>query len=202
MKVSKNAMGAPIFAVLAVCLAMSACSTQEPEPQGVALSSQQLENYTIAYNVAKDEGLSDKGTLNVIMAMAAESNGLNLANDGSHPGLKDDQYPEAISESIEHPQSDGIPSEYGYHHNGDYGSMGVLQQQFPWWGDVDDLMDVEVSVRAFINQMSRFDYENMPSGKAIQMVQRSYDPTGQNYENKKQVAEEIINIIEMEKASE
>lgn len=202
MKSFKNAVGTPIFAVLAVCLAMSACSTQEPEPQGVSLSSQQLENYTIAYDVAKDEGLSDKGTLNVIMAMAAESNGLNLANDGSHPGLKYDQDPKAISKSIEHPQSDGVPSEYGYHHNGDYGSMGVLQQQFPWWGDVDDLMDVEVSVRTFINQMSRFDYEDMPSGKAIQMVQRSYDPTGQNYENKKQVAEEIINIIEMEKASE
>lgn len=202
MRIFDNVVGTFIVTMLATIVALSACSTQETEPNGVALSNEQLENYTIAYDVAKDEGLSDKGTLNVIMAMAAESDGLNLANDGSHPKLKDDQDPEAIKKSIDHPQSDGLPSEYGYKHNGDYGSMGVLQQQFPWWGEVDDLMDVETSVRIFINKMRSFDYEDMPSGKVIQMVQRSHDPTGQNYEDKKQVAREIINIIEMEKASE
>lgn len=162
-------------------------------------TKRQLENYTVAYNTAVDEGLTEKGILNVMMVITTESRGWNLANDGSHPGLKGDQDPAALRESLDHPQSDGLPSEHGYGHGGDHGSVGIMQQQFPWWGTIEQLMDREFATRKFITEMKKVDYENMPSGQAIQSVQRSFDPTGSNYTREEGVARSIMEAIEKDR---
>lgn len=162
-------------------------------------SKRQIENYTVAYNAAVDEGLTEKGILNVMMVITTESRGWNLANDGSHSGLKGDQDPAALRESLDHPQSDGLPSDHGYGHGGDHGSVGIMQQQFPWWGTVDQLMDRDFATRKFIEEMKKFDYDSMPSGEAIQKVQRSFDPTGSNYTREEGVARSIMEAIEKDR---
>lgn len=159
-------------------------------------TNRQIENYTVAYNAAVDEGLTEKGILNVMMVITTESRGWNLANDGSDSRLKSDQDPAALRESMSHPQSDGLPSEHGYGHGGDHGSVGIMQQQFPWWGTVEQLMDRDFATRKFIEEMKKFDYDSMPSGEAIQKVQKSFDPTGSNYTREEPVARAIMEEIE------
>lgn len=147
------------------------------------LSQRQLENAKHVLNATKKAGLSQKATEDVFTAVWVESHFWNLANDGSglQGALKEDQDPEELKKSMEHPESDGLPSDHGYGHGGDHGSVGLLQQQFPWWGTVDELMTQEIAVQKFIEKYQSLDVEGMESAMAIQEVQASAFGDGSNY---------------------
>lgn len=147
------------------------------------LSQRQLENAKHVLNATKKAGLSQKATEDVFTAVWVESHFWNLANDGSglQGALKEDQDPEELKKSMEHPESDGLPSDHGYGHGGDHGSVGLLQQQFPWWGTVDELMTQEIAVQKFIEKYQSLDVEGMESAMAIQKVQASAFGDGSNY---------------------
>lgn len=166
---------------------------------GVAnLSKRQLENFTVAYNRAKKEGLSEKGVLSVVTVVLTETNGWNFANDGSggQGALGDDQDPAELRKSMDHPQSDGLPSDHGLGHGGDHGSVGIIQQQFPWWGTIDELMDRSTAAYKFIEKFKDTDYENQSIGLTVQSVQRSFDASGSNYERVVPTAKEIMKKIQ------
>lgn len=171
--------------------------TDDGGDAGVAgLTKRQLENYTVAYNTAKEEGLTEKGILSVIVVVTTETKGWNYANDGSSSGLKPDQNPEELKKSMDHPESDGLPSDHGLGHGGDHGSVGIIQQQFPWWGTIDELMSRETATKKFIEKLVETDYENQTVGESVQSVQKSFDPSGSNYEREVPVAKAIIKKIE------
>lgn len=161
------------------------------------LSERQLEAFSIALEAARDEGLSEKSQKDVILAVWVESKGWNLANDGSgsQGALKADQDPEEIRSSMDHPESDGLPSDHGYGHGGDHGSVGILQQQVPWWGTVDELMDRYTATLKFIEKYKEKGVADLPPGRAIQTVQASAFADGDNYQSNLPTAEAIYEAI-------
>lgn len=185
----------------------SSRSTDSPErlypPDGggdsgvLDLSERQLEAFSIAVEAARDEGLSEKSQIDVVLAVYVESKGWNLANDGSgsQGALKSDQDPEEIRSSMDHPESDGLPSDHGYGHGGDHGSVGIFQQQVPWWGSVDELMDRYTATLKFIEKYKEKNVADMPPGRAIQTVQASAYADGDNYQSNLPTAEAIYEAI-------
>lgn len=161
------------------------------------LSERQLEAFSIAVEAARDEGLSEKSQIDVVLAVYVESKGWNLANDGSgaQGALKSDQDPEEIRSSMDHPESDGLPSDHGYGHGGDHGSVGIFQQQVPWWGSVDELMDRYTATLKFIEKYKEKNVADMPPGRAIQTVQASAYADGDNYQSNLPTAEAIYEAI-------
>lgn len=164
----------------------------------LTLSKRQMQNFKKVYNAAKAEGLSDKGMLINISTVYTESKGWNLANDGSHIGLKPDQNPAEIRKSMKHPQSDGLPSDHGMGHGGDHGSVGLYQQQVPWWGTVDELMIAENAVKSFNKKLKAFDYDSMTEWDAAQKVQGSFDASGGNYKKEINEAKAILEKLKSE----
>ncbi|MGH4000710.1 MAG: peptidoglycan DD-metalloendopeptidase family protein, partial [Pseudonocardiaceae bacterium] len=88
------------------------------------------------------------------------------ANDGEGSDLEPDQKGIEASLRLEH---DAVGT--------DHGSLGVFQQQWPWWGTMPELMDPATSARKFFAALGKVSgWEGLPVTVAAQRVQRSAFP--------------------------
>lgn len=103
----------------------------------------------------------------VALATGLQESGLkNYANDGSDPRLQGDQRGVVASMNLPH---DAV----GH----DHGSIGIMQQQFPWWGSVQELMTPAIAARKFYEALQKVSgWQNMPVTVAAQTVQGSAAP--------------------------
>ncbi len=99
--------------------------------------------------------------------MLQESRLRVYANDGLGADLTRDQY--GIGRSLRLPH-DAVGT--------DHGSLGVFQQQWPWWGPMATLMDPAASAGLFYSALARVPaWEILPVTVAAQSVQQSASPT-------------------------
>lgn len=110
-------------------------------------------------------GISDYGIVIALATVAQESNFQMWANDGTGR-LKADQG--GVVESLSYPH-DRVGN--------DHGSVGLFQQQFPWWGSLAQLMDPGESARIFYAKLVQVPgWEGLPVTVAAQKVQKSAFP--------------------------
>lgn len=171
-----------------VVVTMTSCdtrdeSTKPPAPQCQQLSDAQFRNASIAFGELQALGATDKEMEDAFIAAWTETEFVNYANSGSGKNgeLKKDQDGGAIAQSREHLLSDGLPSEAGMSHDGDHGSLGIFQQQFPWWGTIDELMNPATATRKFVEKYRETGGNDKPTPRAIQDVQQSAVADGSNY---------------------
>jgi hypothetical protein len=88
------------------------------------------------------------------------------------------------------PESENIP------HAGegsDHASVGPLQQQVPMWGTAADCMNPYTSAGKFLDHLTSFDWQSLPTGTAAQDVQVSAFPD--RYQAQEQLATAIVNQL-------
>lgn len=108
-----------------------------------------------------------------------ESSFRNLANDGSDPRLKPDQ--KGVGASLRYPH-DGV----GH----DHGSVNAFQQQWPWWGTMDELMNPPTAAAKFYDALMKVPgWQQLPVTVAAQRVQQSAYPSA--YADDEQAARRI-----------
>ncbi|MGV7686332.1 C40 family peptidase [Mycobacterium kansasii] len=102
----------------------------------------------------------------VAEATALTESGLkNYANDGTGK-LAGDQH--GIEASLQ------LPHDAVGH---DHGSLGIMQQQFPWWGTIQELMTPAIAARKFYEALLKVpNWQNLPVTVAAQAVQGSALP--------------------------
>ena len=119
----------------------------------------------------------------IVVALAAahqESRFLNYANDGRGTDLRPDQAGIASSQELPH-QAVGS----------DHGSLGVFQQQWPWWGSMSELMDPAASASKFYTRLVAVPgWASMSVTSAAQAVQHSAFPDA--YADDEAVAESLL----------
>jgi murein DD-endopeptidase MepM/ murein hydrolase activator NlpD/endonuclease/exonuclease/phosphatase family metal-dependent hydrolase len=77
----------------------------------------------------------------------------------------------------------------------DHGSLGIFQQQWPWWGTMRQLMDPTVSARLFYRALVRVPgWQRLPVTDAAQRVQHSAYPTA--YADDQALAERLLGHAE------
>ena len=102
------------------------------------LSEVQLRNAAAVVAVGKQMRIPRQGIVVALARRSQESRFLNYANDGRGGDLRPDQA--GIASSLELPhQAVGT----------DHGSLGVFQQQWPWWGSMSELMNPATSAAKF-----------------------------------------------------
>jgi endonuclease/exonuclease/phosphatase family metal-dependent hydrolase len=111
-------------------------------------------------------GMSDQGIVVALAVANQESDFTVYANDGRGGDLAPDQH--GISRSLHLPH-DAVGT--------DHGSLGVFQQQWPWWGSMEQLMDPAASARKFFEALVKVPgWESLPLTVAAQAVQGSAHP--------------------------
>ena len=74
----------------------------------------------------------------------------------------------------------GIEVSLGFHHDAvgrDHGSLGIFQQQWPWWGSMAELMDPTTSAGIFYDALQGVPgWKSLPVTVAAQTVQKSAYP--------------------------
>lgn len=153
-------------------------------PTGYTLSARQLEIAGIVINVGRSSGRSDRAILVALAVAAQESRFRNYANDGRGDDLKPDQ--RRIGRSMELPH-DAVGT--------DHGSLGVFQQQWPWWGTMRELMDPATAAEKFYAALDKvYGWERMSIGEAGQAVQRSAFPRA--YDDDVDLARKLLDSAE------
>lgn len=110
-------------------------------------------------------GFGEQGVV-VALSTALQESGLRmLANDGSGV-LEADQV--GVDRSLQYPH-DGVGN--------DHGSVNFFQQQFPWWGTLDELMNPQTAAVKFYEALRKVSgWEALPVTVAAQQVQSSAYP--------------------------
>ena len=170
----------------------------DPVAEVAGFKSNQIMHAQEVVAVGKEMGVSEKGIFTALLVSREESNYTNMANNGAGDNgpLSADQQAANIGASMDHPFSEGLPSDHGYGHGGDHGSVGIFQQQVPWWGSVNELMNPRMAARKFYEALQAIEYENMDAALAAQKVQQSYDPSGENYRQHTQTVQTLYDQIE------
>ncbi|NKS56574.1 peptidoglycan DD-metalloendopeptidase family protein [Rhodococcus hoagii] len=116
--------------------------------------------------VGEAMGIPDQGVI-VALATASQESGFRMyANDGTDPRLQPDQ--KDVSRSLDFPH-DAVGR--------DHGSVNQFQQQYPWWGTLEELMDSATASRKFYDALQKVSgWESMPVTVAAQSVQSSQFP--------------------------
>ncbi len=111
-------------------------------------------------------GVPSQGIVIALAVASQESRFTNYANDGKGPDITVLQ--SGVSQSLDLPH-EAVGS--------DHGSVGIFQQQWPWWGDLQDLMDPATSADKFYAALLKVHgWQSMPVTAAAQEVQRSAYP--------------------------
>lgn len=130
------------------------------------LGPAQLDHAAAIIQTGRARGIPEQGMVIALATALQESRLRVYANDG----LGDDLAPE----------QEGIASSQDLPHEAvgtDHGSLGVFQQQWPWWGSLDDLMDPASSAGLFYDALDGIaGWEQLPVTVAAQRVQRSAYP--------------------------
>ncbi|QWC86571.1 M23 family metallopeptidase [Nocardioidaceae bacterium] len=110
--------------------------------------------------------LPDKAIVIALATASQESRFLNYANDGLGGDLT--YFRDGIAASLRLPH-EAVGT--------DHGSLGVFQQQWPYWGSMRELMDPAISARIFYRSLIEVPaWEQMPVTAAAQAVQVSAYP--------------------------
>ena len=141
-----------------------------PAPQGGTgaggLSPGQLAMASTIVAAGKGMGASEQDIVTALAVAHQESGLRNLANDGTDPRLEPDQ--KDVSRSLQLPH-DGVGR--------DHGSVNAFQQQYPWWGSLEELMTPTVAAQKFFAKLLALPgREAMPVTVAAQTVQQSAFP--------------------------
>ncbi|WP_380165631.1 C40 family peptidase [Jannaschia sp. R86511] len=137
-------------------------------PTGVdvgGLDDIQLGHAATIVRIGQERGLPGQAIRIALAVAAQESKFRNYANDGTGQ-LRPDQRDVSLSLAYPH---DAVGR--------DHGSVNVFQQQYPWWGDLDQLMNPEYAAGEFYDTLLTVTgWEQMPLTVAAQRVQRSAFP--------------------------
>ena len=131
------------------------------------LEGSQLRHAATVIAVGRRRGIPDRGIV-VALATALQESRLRVyANDGLGGDLAPDQ--RGIRASLRLPH-DAVGT--------DHGSLGIFQQQWPWWGSMRTLMDPAESAGLFYDALQDVaGWQSLPVTVAAQAVQRSAYPT-------------------------
>jgi murein DD-endopeptidase MepM/ murein hydrolase activator NlpD len=144
------------------------------------LSPAQTANATTIVAVGAQLRIPTQGVVVALAAAAQESRFLNYANDGLGGDLAASQAGVARSLQLPH---DAVGT--------DHGSVGVFQQQYPWWGTLEQLMDPAMAAHLFYDALLKVPgWESMPVTVAAQAVQRSAFPDA--YADDEPLARELV----------
>lgn len=151
---------------------------------GVAgLSQLQMSRAAAIIGEGRQMGIPDRGIIVALATASQESHFQVYANDGKGGDLKPDQAGIAASLNIPH---DAVGT--------DHGSLGVFQQQWPWWGTMQELMDPAMSAQKFYNALLQVpNWQNLPVTVAAQDVQSSAYPSA--YADDQPIAEQLLATI-------
>ena len=130
------------------------------------LTDDQLAHASAVIAEGRRRSVPDQGIV-IALATALQESGLRIyANDGLGGDLAADQ--QGISRSLDLPH-EAVGT--------DHGSLGIFQQQWPWWGDMSELTDPTRSAGLFYAALSQVpNWESLPVTVAAQAVQRSAYP--------------------------
>lgn len=145
-------------------------SADVPAAAGAAgaagLNAHQLANAAAVVAAGKGMGATPTDIVVALATAAHESMFRNLANDGTDSRLEPEQRGVSASLQISH---DGV----GH----DHGSVGVLQQQWPWWGTLAELMNPTIAAEKFYAKLLALpDRAGMSVTAAAQRIQASNTP--------------------------
>ncbi len=144
------------------------------------LTSAQLANAGTVVAVGRRLGVPRRGVLVALAVASQESRFTNYANDGRGGDLQFTQV--GIEQSLELPH-EAVGS--------DHGSVGMFQQQWPWWGSLRELMDPATSAEKFYLALGDVPgWQSMPVTVAAQRVQRSAYPDA--YADDEALAQELL----------
>lgn len=148
-----------------------------------SLTPMQMSRAAAVVQAGREMGIPDRGIV-VALATASQESGFKVyANDGKGGDLAADQKGIAASLNLPH---DAVGT--------DHGSLGVFQQQWPWWGSMSELMDPATSARKFYGALVQVPgWESLPVTVAAQRVQRSAYPDA--YADDQPLAEQLLEVI-------
>ena len=170
------------------------CSPSSPDvmlaanTSGSALSRTQLANAATIIAVGNQLGVPRQGLIVALAVASQESRFLNYANDGEGGDLQILQLGIGASLALPH-EAVGT----------DHGSLGVFQQQWPWWGTMEQLMDPAVAAEKFYTALLKVPgWERMSVTGAGQAVQNSAYPEA--YADDAALAERLLEDPDMASA--
>jgi len=133
---------------------------------GDRLDEDQLANAAVIVSVGNRLGVPRRGVIVALAVASQESRFLNYANDGEGDDLSWIQ--QGIDQSLALPhQAVGT----------DHGSLGVFQQQWPWWGTMQELLDPATAAAKFYTALLAVPgWQSMTVTQAGQAVQNSAYP--------------------------
>lgn len=122
-------------------------------------------NAQVVVAVGEKMHIAPQGIVVALATGLTESNLKNYANDGTGQ-LRGDQ--QNIASSLQLPH-DAVGR--------DHGSLGIMQQQYPWWGTIQELMTPSIAARKFYEALLKVNnWQNLPVTVAAQTVQGSAFP--------------------------
>ncbi|SKU60997.1 C40 family peptidase [Mycobacteroides abscessus] len=122
-------------------------------------------NAQVVVAVGEKMHIPPQGIVVALATALTESNLKNYANDGTGQ-LRADQ--QNIASSLQLPH-DAVGR--------DHGSLGIMQQQYPWWGTIQELMTPSIAARKFYEALLKVNnWQNLPVTVAAQTVQGSAFP--------------------------
>lgn len=122
-------------------------------------------NAQVVVAVGEKMHIPPQGIVVALATALTESNLKNYANDGTGQ-LRGDQ--QNIASSLQLPH-DAVGR--------DHGSLGIMQQQYPWWGTIQELMTPSIAARKFYEALQKVNnWQNLPVTVAAQTVQGSAFP--------------------------
>ena len=131
------------------------------------------------YDVTGDSGL-DPEQMN---------NARQIAAIGKQRGLGDNEIQIAIMTALAESEMKNI-------NHGDRDSLGLFQQRpSQGWGSVQQVTDPNYSINKFYDALTKVNYKNMTPWQAAQAVQKSFDPTGSNYQARYAVAQKAFSAL-------
>jgi len=146
----------------------------------VQLNPAQLQHAATIIAVGRTSGVPDQGKVIALATALQESRLRVYANDGLGEDLEPDQ--RGVGASLQLPH-EAVGS--------DHGSLGIFQQQWPWWGSVGDLMDPATSAGLFYTALSGVaGWQGMPVTVAAQRVQNSAYP--EEYADEEPLARRLL----------
>ena len=146
------------------------------------LTSSQLANAGAVIAAGNDMGIPARGVVVALAVANQESHFTNYANDGQGGDLASSQRGIGASQSLPH-EAVGT----------DHGSLGIFQQQWPWWGSMRDLMTPGKAAEKFYQALLKVPgWQQMPLTRAAQTVQRSAFPDA--YADDEPLARQLVGL--------
>ena len=136
-------------------------------PGVLGLSTNQVANAAAIVGAGKGMGATETDIVVALATASQESRFLDYANDGTDPRLEPEQKDVVRSLALPH---DAVGR--------DHGSVGQFQQQYPWWGSLEELMTPAIAAQKFFAKLLALPgRESMPVTVAAQTVQQSGAPS-------------------------